>query len=134
RAEAEAWHAERCAAAEAAVAEAEAAVRAARAEVAAARAELDAVDREAAELWAELVEQLGPAVSRRGGAPRPSPDPEEAGTDPQQWLAITRDLLDRIRDLAPLPRSAYPTLAVFGVLGAGIAAGLAAVARAVGAR
>ncbi|HEY8532879.1 MAG TPA: hypothetical protein VIL44_03245 [Micromonospora sp.] len=134
RAEAEAWHAERCAAAHAAVAEAEAAIRAAQAEVDAARAELDAVDREAADLWEELVELLGPAASRHGGLPLPSPDPEAAGTDPQPWLASTRNLLDRVRKLAPLPRSVYPVLVLFGVLGAGIAVGLATAARAIGAR
>ncbi|MEV1290561.1 hypothetical protein [Micromonospora sp. NPDC049679] len=134
RAEAQQWYAERCAAADEAVVAADAAVLAARDGLDSLRGEVDDVDREAAALWAALADRLGPVAARFGGPPGPSTDPAEAGDDPERWLAGARELLDRSRDVGPVPRSAYPLLVIFGVLGALAAAGLAAAARVAGTR
>ncbi|HEX8631547.1 MAG TPA: hypothetical protein VF755_25595 [Catenuloplanes sp.] len=66
RAQAEAWYAEQCAAADAAVRAAERAVRETGARVDAARRVAEVVDAEAAYLWSTFVHQVGPSAEQFG--------------------------------------------------------------------
>jgi hypothetical protein len=132
RAEADDWYDRQCAAADRAIANAEQAVRRAETEVAAARAEVEAVEAEALHLWQVLRGRLGSAAGRRtGGPPGPAPG---ATSDPAALLDGVRELLDRTKQRGELPTSAYPLLAMFGLIGAAAAAGLAVLARIAGER
>jgi hypothetical protein len=130
RDEAQRWYAERCDGAEAAVVRQEAQIAQLRAALAEARREVEEVDREAAAIWTEAGHRFGPVAGRFGGLPAPSPGPGPTAADPpDQWLAAARAAVERSAEVEPLPRTAYPALALSGALGAAAAFGLAAAAR-----
>lgn len=132
RAEAHDWYAEQCAAADRAVSQAAQQVRAAETELAAAQAAVDAIDEQVMVLWNVLIRRFGPAAARFTGPPPPSGESAEAGADPTGWLERARELLDRAKEVRPLPRSAFPLLVAAGVLGAAVAYGLGRAARLAG--
>lgn len=131
RAEADAWYDRQCAAADKAIVSAEQAVRRAEAEVAAARQKVETTEAEVLHLWRGLRGRLGPAAGRIGHPPVPTPG---ATGDPATLLGGVRELLDRAKQRADLPPSAYPLLVMFGLIGAAAAAGLAVLARVAGER
>lgn len=129
RAEAARWYERQVAAAARAEREAEEAVAAAEAEVAAAEALVERIDAEAEELWRTTVRRLGTAASRYGGPPPPAVLPSGESYNPDQVLEGTQELLDTTWRPGRMPRSAYPWLGLFSVLGAGVAYALGEVAR-----
>ncbi|MEE6259885.1 hypothetical protein [Plantactinospora sonchi] len=131
RAEADAWYARQCVAAERAVRDAEQAVRQAEAEVSAAQEEVDATEAEVLHLWTTLRGHLG-AANRRLGEP-PLPRAGAVG-DTEALLDGARELLERARTPGELPGTTRPLLALFGILGAAAAYALGLAARAVGIR
>jgi len=134
RGEAEQWYEQRCAAATTALSEATERAGIARQVMVRVQREVEAVDNDACGIWRALADRLGPAAARFAGAPLPSTNPAEAGDDPGRWLERARDLLDRAGEVHPVPRSAYPALMLFGVLGAVAATGLATAGRLAGDR
>ncbi|MGW0505452.1 hypothetical protein [Micromonospora sp. NPDC003241] len=131
RAEADAWYAQQCAAADRAVAESADEVNRAERELAAARESQELVDAESAVLWQELNSRLGGGGRRAGTPPAPAQD---ATGDPVPLLDAARDLLRRTRQPGELPSSVNPLLALCGVVGAVLAYALGAGARALGGR
>ncbi|MGW4502684.1 hypothetical protein ACWENR_29275 [Micromonospora sp. NPDC004336] len=131
RAEAHAWHAQQCAAADRAVADAEAALARAERELVDARELQERVDAEAAHLWQQLRGRLGGSGRRAGRPPAPTPG---ATADPVPLLDGVRELLNRTRQPGDLPGSVNPLLALCGVAGAVLAYALGSAARAAGDR
>ncbi|MDG4766273.1 hypothetical protein O7632_19505 [Solwaraspora sp. WMMD406] len=134
RDEAQQWYADRFAAAEAAVAEVEAELATLRRLHAAASKEAEDVDREAAAIWAEASHRFGSAASRFVGPPVPPPGSGVPDHEPEHWLTAARQVLGRTAEAGPLSSSGYPVLALFGVLGAAAAWGLATAGRMAGER
>ncbi|MFY1692395.1 hypothetical protein [Plantactinospora sp. WMMB782] len=133
RAEADAWYARQCAAADRAVRDAAQAVRRAEAEVSAAQEEVDHTEAESIHLWSILRGQFG-AADRRVGEPPVPRNGVGAPADVAALLEGVRELLDRARKPGELPPATRPLLALFGVLGAAAAYALGVAARAVGER
>lgn len=135
RDEAQHWYADRCAGAQAAVEQVEARLADLRQARAEASLEVEEVDREAATIWTEFAHRLGPVTDRFGGVPAPTSGPGMVGPDQaDRWLTAARGLVERSVETEPLPRTAYPALALFGALGAAAAFGFAAAARWTGER
>ncbi|MEU8262285.1 hypothetical protein AB0C02_16845 [Micromonospora sp. NPDC048999] len=129
RAEAHAWYAQQCAAAERAVTGAAEQVRRAESEAAEARDLVERVDAETAHLWEELRTRVRSGGRRLGDPPGPA---REATGDPVSRLRGVRDLLDRIRQRGELPGSANPLLVCCGIGGSLVAYALGMGARALG--
>jgi len=118
------WYDQQVRAAADALEEAQREARDATAAAATAEARVVNVDAEAAELWSLLGRRLGPGARRLGEPPDPAP-PADSDTDPLQLLDGVRELLDDARQARQLTGRTYPLLALFGLLGAAIAAALA---------
>jgi hypothetical protein len=123
RDEARQWYERQRAAAEDAVRQAQREASAAARQAAEANADVTDVDAEAAQLWSALGRHLGASARKLGEPPAPAPPGER--DDPHRLLDGVRELLDAATRDRTLPRSAYPVLVLFGVLGAGLAAAIA---------
>ncbi|MFY1632005.1 hypothetical protein ACN27F_01770 [Solwaraspora sp. WMMB335] len=136
RDEAQQWHAQQCANAQAAIDELEAELADLRQAQVQARRQVDDVDREVAAIWAEASHRFGSTAARFAGLPPALSVPvgPEQPDEPRHWLAAARRLVHRSADPGALPRSAYPALVVFGVLGAAAGFGLATLCRLAGQR
>ncbi|HEU4425206.1 MAG TPA: hypothetical protein VFR67_21970 [Pilimelia sp.] len=124
RDEVQRWYDAQCRKAAQARTDAERDARNAAADVAEAEAGVGDVDAEAAQLWSLLGSRTGAAGRRLGEPPAPT-RPADPAADPHALLDGVRDLLDEARQARPLPGRTYPLLALFGLVGAGLAAALA---------
>jgi hypothetical protein len=117
RAEAERWHDERLAAADAAVAEARAALASAEATVAEAQRDLEAVDAKANNLWSEFVHKVGPPAERYGRTLPPAAVPRQRGDrDAADYLDEVATRVSYVPPARPLNTGVKFLFGVFGFL------------------
>ncbi|MEV0897443.1 hypothetical protein [Actinoplanes sp. NPDC049802] len=115
REEAQRWHTERRAAAEAAVREAAGQLDDAEREVRRARRDLEHVDARAAGLWSEFVHRVGPAAERFGRTLPPASIPRQRGDrDAADYLD---EVESRVKYTPPARPITFGTKFLFGLLG-----------------
>ncbi|WP_328476880.1 hypothetical protein OHA21_23075 [Actinoplanes sp. NBC_00393] len=114
REEARGWHAERIAAADAAVREAEERVREAQHDVRVAQRELEQVDARAAGLWSEFVHRVGPAAERFGRTLPPASIPRQREREARDYLD---EVETRVKYTPPARPLTFGTQVLFGIFG-----------------